>query len=106
MCRDVRLTVDVDVFGRLEAGGEVVFDGFDDVFLEVAVHVRDDRVEVGNEDVDIMVFLSCPYACNTALVIETIEMKNMDIARTESISPASSVANTVFPLNVTVSSFV
>ena len=50
---NARLAVDVDVVVQNEAGGEVIFQGAEGVGGEIAVNLGDNRVEVGNEDVDV-----------------------------------------------------
>ena len=51
---DVALAIDEDVVVDGEAGGKVVFEASDDVGLEVALDVGDNRVKVGDKNVDFM----------------------------------------------------
>ena len=54
MSGDERLAIEVDVGVEIETGGEEVFEGFQEVLLEAAVNFRDDGMEVGDEDVDVI----------------------------------------------------
>ncbi len=50
---DARLAVEVDIRCKFETSSEVVFEGFDKVLLKFPIDVGDDRVEIGDEDVDL-----------------------------------------------------
>ena len=50
----VRLAIKMHIFVQFEAGSEIITDGAEHVGLKVAVSFTDDRVEVGDENIDMM----------------------------------------------------
>lgn len=56
MSRDIRLTIKMDIIVDFKAGGEIIFERFDDVGLEFAVDVGNDGMKVRDEDVDVESF--------------------------------------------------
>ena len=50
----VRLTIKMHIFVQFESGSEIITDGAEHVGLKVAVSFTNDRVEVGDENIDVM----------------------------------------------------
>ena len=50
----VRLTIKIHIFVQFESGSEIITDGAEHVGLKVAVSFTNDRVEVGDENIDVM----------------------------------------------------
>ena len=50
----VRLAIKMHIFVQFEAGGEIIADGAEHVGLKVAVGLTDDRVEVWDENIDVV----------------------------------------------------
>lgn len=55
MSGDAGLAVDVDIIIKIQAGGEVIFQGTSDIRREIAVDVGDDRMKIGGEDIDTVI---------------------------------------------------
>ncbi len=52
MGRDMGLTVKMHMLVKTQAGRKVVFEGLDDILLELAINFGNDRVQVWNKDID------------------------------------------------------
>ena len=46
----------MNIFINFEAGGKVIFDGADYIFLEIAVYIGNDRMKVWDKNIDVVIF--------------------------------------------------
>lgn len=50
----VRLAIKMHIFVQFEAGGEIIADGAEHVGLKIAVGFTNDRMKIGDENIDVM----------------------------------------------------